>query len=120
MNKVWVEGHAWKETLIDGAKYFEREKEYLANLFLHTTGLDSFMRYMTETNDSYLRSCVMQAMGSDRIDEKTGMYIHLYCHGTVALTCEWVLGYYQATVEDLAEVFEKSLPEPLWKYLLKQ
>lgn len=117
MNQVGVNGYAWKETLADGARYFEREKEYLANLFLHTSGLDSFMCYMTQTNDSHLRKCVMQAMGTDELDEKTSMYIHLYCHGTVALTCDWVLGEYPVTAEELAEVFEKSLPEPLRQYL---
>lgn len=117
MDQIGVEGYTWKETLLDGAKYFEKEKGYLANLFLHTTGMDSFVHYMTDTNDSYLQRCVMKAMNVDSLDEKTKMYIHLYCHGTVSLTCDWVLGKYQATAEELAEVFEKSLPEPLRRYL---
>ena len=48
------------------------------------------------------------------------MYIRLYVIGSVYLTCDWVLGRYQASVEDLAEVYEKSLPEPLKKYLYEQ
>ena len=120
MNRVGTDGYVWRETLIDGAKYFEKERSYLVNLFLHTSGLESFMKYMTETNDSYVQSLVKQATGTDRLDEKTSMYIHLYCHGTVALTCDWVIGKYQATTEELAEIFEKSLPEPLWKYLIEQ
>ena len=120
MDKVGMDGYDWRETLSDGAKYFEREKTYLVNLFLHTSGLESFIRYMTEVNDSYLSRLVMKVMNTDSLDEKTSMYIHLYCHGTVALTCDWLLGKFQATTEELAEVFEKSLPEPLWKYLLEQ
>ncbi len=34
----------WKQTLMDWAAYFQTEKEYLANLFLHTSGHDSFIR----------------------------------------------------------------------------
>lgn len=120
MSKVETGGHLWKETLIDGAKYFETEKVYLTNLFLHTTGHDSFLKYMTETNDSYLRNCVMQAMGTDELDEKMSMCIHLYCHGTVALTCDWLLGDYKVTVEELAEVYDQSLPLPLRRYLCEE
>ena len=36
---------------------------------------------------------------------------------TVALTCDWILGRYSVTPEELAEVYEKSLPEPLKEYL---
>lgn len=120
MNRVGTDGYVWRETLIDGAKYFEKEQSYLANLFLHTSGLESFMKYMTETNDNYLQCLIMQVLNVDKLDVKTSMYIHLYCHGTVSLTCDWVLGKYQATSEELAEIFEKSLPEPLWKYLIEQ
>ena len=118
MNRIGVDGYTWRETLLDGAKYFEKEKIYLANLFLHTNGLDSFMRYMIEANDGYIREHVMRSLQTDKLNEITSMYIHLYCHGTVALTCEWVLGKYQATAEEIAEIYERSLPEPLHPFLL--
>ena len=117
MDRVGREGYGWRDTLLDGARYYKRDRAYLANLFLHTTGLESFLRYMTETHDRYLRGCVMRALGVKALDEKTSMYIHGYCHGTVALTCEWVLGKYSVDVEGLAEVFENSLPTPLRAYL---
>ncbi len=120
MNRIGVDGYCWGETLLDGAMYFEKDREYLANLFLHTSGLDSFMKYMIDTNDLHLRKCVMKAANTDKLDEMICMYIHLYCHGTVAMTCEWVLGKYQATAAELAEVFEKSLPEPLRQYLFTE
>ena len=120
LSGVGVEGRVWKDTLIDIAEYFEKEKTYLSNLFLHTSGLESFMTYMTEINDSCMQSMIKQAAGTDRLDEKTKMYIHQYCHGTAALTCDWLLGTFHATTEELAEVFEKSLPEPLWKYIIEQ
>ncbi len=120
MSKIGVDGYTWVGTLVDGAKYFEAEKTYLSNLFLHTSGLESFIRYMTEINEAYLRGLLLSIMDSDSLDEKTDMYVHLYCHGTVALTCDWVLGKYDVAADDLAEIFEKSLPEPLRKYLIKQ
>ena len=45
------------------------------------------------------------------------MYVRLYCLGTVSLTCEWILGKYTATPEELAEVYRNALPAPLYPYL---
>lgn len=119
MSQVDDSSYSWRKTPHDRAKYFEEEKEYLSNLFRHTTGLDSFLRNMTETNNSHLRKCVMQAMGTDALDEEISMYIHLYCHGTVALICDWVLGKYQVSAEELTKVLENSLPVPLKEYLYR-
>lgn len=120
MDKAREGGRAWKGILLDSARYFEKEKTYLANLFRHTTGLDSFAQYMIEANDSFLREYVMRSAGTDSLDEETKIYIHHYCHGNVALVCDWVMDRFSMTADEIAEVFEKALPEPLWKYLAKQ
>ena len=117
MDKVGTDGYAWRDTLLDGAKLFERRKEYLANLFLHTSGLDSYIRYKTEMNYKVLKDCVQKALRKAQLDEQTDMYIRLYVTGSVYLTCEWVWGRYQASPEELAEIYERSLPEPLRQYL---
>ena len=41
------------------------------------------------------------------------MLIRTYGLRTVCLTCEWILGKYQATLEDLAEIYESALPQAL-------
>lgn len=118
MNQIDNDGYPWKQTLLDGAKGFQKNKEYLENLLKHTSGQDSFIRNMTEINYNALKKQVLQSDQISEIDEKTDMYIRLYCQGTVALTCDWILGKYNATPEELAEVYKKSLPEPLKQYLL--
>ncbi len=115
MDRIGTDGYPWERALIDGAKGFEREKDYLANLFLHTSGHDSFIRYMTEINYNALKKHIEKSCGS--LDEVTEMYLRVYCYGTVMLTCEWVLGLFTADAQSLAEVYEKSLPEPLRPYL---
>ncbi len=117
MDRVGVDGYQWRETLSDGAKAYELRKDYMANLFLHTGGLDSFARYMTELNYGHLKNLIQKNAGDQPIDEITDMYIRAYCSGTVFLTCEWVLGKYKVSSEQLAEIYEKSLPAPLYKYL---
>jgi AcrR family transcriptional regulator len=118
MNRIGSEGYSWRETLIDGANYYQERKEYLTNLLLHTSGLDSFVHHMTEINYCYLKKHVMRAIGEETPDEKTEMVLRVYCLGTVLLTCEWILGRYEAGPEELAEVFENALPAPLRPYLI--
>lgn len=118
MDKIDVSGYPWKQTLIDGANFFQKDKDYLANLFLHTSGHDSFICNMTEINFNVLKKYILKSCGKTELDEKTEMYIRIYCLGTVNLTCEWILGKYKASPEVLAEIYENSLPEPLYQYLL--
>ena len=117
MSRIGTDGYPWKQTLLDGAKDFANNKEYLNNLLKHTSGQDSFIRNMTEINYNALKEQVLQQDRFSTLDEKTDMHIRLSCQGTVALTCDWILGRYSVTPEELAEVYEKSLPEPLKEYL---
>lgn len=117
MNQIGKNDYPWNRTLRDGAKDFQNNKEYLNNLLRHTSGQDSFIRNMTEINYNALKKQVLQSERISELDEKTDMYIRLYCQGTVALTCDWILGRYSVTPEELAEVYEKSLPETLKEYL---
>lgn len=118
MKQIGQNDYPWRQTLIDGAKGFQKNKEYLYNLLKHTSGQDSFIRNMTEINYNALKEQVMKSDKISALDEKTDMYVRLYCQGTVALTCDWILGRYKASPAELAEIYENSLPEPLKQYLL--
>lgn len=118
MDQTKKDGYEWKRTLIEGALLFSEQREYLKNLLTHTNGLDSFSRNMKLIHFDSLRKCVLNASGMKELDVKTEMYVRTYCQGTVDLICDWIMGVYYVSPEELAEVFEKCLPEPLHKYLL--
>ena len=118
MNQIGKEGYTWKQTLIDGANSLRKEKDYLTNLLLHTSGHDSFIFYMIEINYNALKNHILKVSGENDLDEETEIYIRIYCLGTVNLTCEWILGKYKISPEEIAKVYENSLPEPLHKYLI--
>ena len=117
MSRIGEDEYSWQDTLIDAAYYFQEQRGYLANLFLHTRGLDSFVFNMIEINFRALMECVQKVSGTEELDEKTEMYIRIYVLGTVQLSCEWILGKYKMTPEELAKVYENSLPAPLLQYL---
>ena len=107
----------WQNALLSVSHFFHDRKHYLANLFLHTSGLESFMGYMQEVHFHRLKDIVEKASGSSSVDALTEMYIRLYVLGAVQFTCEWILGKFEATAEELAMVFVQAFPAPLQKYL---
>ena len=108
----------WHHALLCVANFFQERKVYLTNLFLHTSGLESFIAYMQEVHFQSLKGIVEKASGSPSVDAMAEMYIRLYVLGAVQFTCEWILGKFEATAEELATVFEQTLPAPLQKYLV--
>ncbi len=105
--------------LDDASLYYESHKEYLANLLLHTSGYDSFVRYMTDINYGEVRERIANGSDPKKTGEKTDMTIRAYCLGTVMLTCEWILGRYDVSRETLRDVYIDSLPQKISGYLMK-
>ncbi|MBR0145363.1 MAG: TetR family transcriptional regulator [Eubacterium sp.] len=118
VDKTVADDYQWKQTLYDGARLYNENKEYLVNLLQHTSGHDSFMQYMTEINCAALEKYILSVKGDQKLTHDEMMYVKLYCYGLVGLACEWMLGQIDATLEEIAEVYERSIPEPLKKYLL--
>ncbi|MBR1780986.1 MAG: TetR family transcriptional regulator [Oscillospiraceae bacterium] len=117
MDRVGVDGYPWRQTLLEGARYLWAQRDYLANLLTHTSGLDSFIDHMTQANCAHLRACVCAAAGTDSLEPLIERSIRIYCLGTVHLFSEWILGGFSATPEEMATVFEQALPDSLRPYL---
>ena len=119
VDRTRADDYPWKQTLHDGARLYHEKRDYLVNLLRHTSGHDSFMRYMAEINCSALEKYILSVNGNRKLTHEETMLVKIYCHGVVALACEWILGQIRTTVEEIAEVYEQSVPEPLKKYLLQ-
>lgn len=117
MERIDYNETSWKQALTAAAKYYQNHRDYLSNLLLHTSGYMSFVRNMSEINYLSLKRKIQNAANVDQISTKTDMYIRMYCYGTVALTCDWVLGKFEADFETLAEIYENTLPQQLRPYL---
>ena len=111
-------GYSWAQILQDGAKHYEEERDYLTNLLLHTSGHDSFIQYMAESNYRVFMKYLLATLNQEGLDEKTALLARTYCLGTVCLTCEWILGKHSVTPKELAEIYENALPLPLRELLI--
>lgn len=120
LERIEYDDTSWKQVLTDAATYYSDHKRYLANLLEHTNGHDSFIRNMTEINFNSLRHRILKVIKEDELNEQTEMLLRLYIHGSVQLTCEWILGSYHAGIKELVEVYDQSLPPDLRKYLCEE
>ena len=118
VDKLEYNETSWKQVLTEVAEYFDKKRAYLANLLLHTNGYDSFLNNMTQIHYNRLRFLILKVAPENKIDEITDMYIQAYCFGTVHLSCEWILGKYKVSLNELTQVYVNTLPEPLKQYLL--
>lgn len=73
---------------------------------------------MKQRHFTVLEKRILDTSGKEELDIKTEMYVKTYCQGTVELICDWIMGVYDVSPEELAQVFEDCLPLPLHKYLL--
>ena len=113
-------GNNWRQALIEVLHYYQSEKEYLSNLLTHTSGHDSFIQYMAQINEAALTRFIQELTGQTHMDQKTELLIRLFCIGTVTLGSEWILGKYNISAEELAEVCADSVPVPLRPLLLRE
>ena len=120
MDRIGVDNCRWEQILPDASGWFFANREFLSNLLLHTSGHDSFIRYMTEIDYNALKKYILEANALTALDEKTDMYIRTFCMGTASVTCEWILGRYHVSPEELAEIYKNALPSPLLPLLLPE
>ena len=111
IGKIGSDGHTWKQALLVSAKYNIQHKDYLLNLFKHTSGIYSFEQYMTDINVRFITEYLKKL--SVQMDEVIMRVLETYCHGTVKITIDRLIGKFDAAPEDMARIYELSIPEVL-------
>lgn len=117
MGRIDNKSYLWKDTLLDGARYYAENCEFIKNALRHTSGQDSFIEYVRKRNTEFLKAEVQKKLMTEFIpDEIMGM-IEVYVYGTVQYMLRWLMSDMSLSPEQLAYIWEKSLPEPLKQYL---
>ncbi len=109
----------WQLACLAAAGFFASRKDYLINLFQHTSGYDSFVYNMKQIHYKAVSRYIESTADSDKLSVKTEMYIRAYCYGSVDISCDWIMGKYDVSTEELAEVYVNSIPDPIREYLVK-
>lgn len=113
MSKIGRDGYSWSDTLLDGSRYFAEKREYFINALKHTSGQDSFLRYLQKVNSELMLTEVRKKLMTEYIPDEIYGMIKIYVYGTVQHMLEWLMGDMCLSPEKVAEIWENSLPEPL-------
>ncbi len=113
LGSIRRQNYSLRQTLLNGARRYLSEKDYLVNLLQHTAGHDSFVQYMGEINYKQMQKHICEVGGREALTAQEALYLRIYCLGTTCLTCEWLLDKFRASPEELAELYENSIPAPL-------
>ena len=120
MSRIGTDGYTWKRALWDCLTHYQAEKEYMANILKNTSGHDSLISYVAEIHCEKASGYIRGRTGNRPLDASMKMYIRLYCMGTVCLIAEWILGQMDASLAEIAEVCENSLPLPMRQLMLEE
>ena len=117
MSRIGTGGYEWRDSLRDGFRYFLENRAFLRNLVTNTRGQDSFINYVAQFNVKILSDCIRRRQSWDAIPSDVEIFVKVYCYGTVCTFCEMLVKPLPVPDEEFVALIEKSLPEPLKKYL---
>lgn len=117
MGKIGRDGYRWRDTLSDGARYYYENRGYIINALKHTSGQDSFVVYVTRNNIEVLANEVRRKLMTEYLPPEIYGLIKMYVYGTVHFMLDWLLGDNPLTPEQVAQIWEQGLPQPLRQYL---
>jgi AcrR family transcriptional regulator len=117
MSRIDNKTFLWKDCLLGAALYYSDNSEFIKNALKHTSGQDSFVENVRRINTVALKAEVQKHLMTEYIPDETMGIIKFYSYGLVQFMLEWLLGDMNFSPEQVAEIWDKSLPEPLKQYL---
>ena len=119
MDNIGNGDYRWKDTLLDGMRYFLENRDFVLGSLVHVNGESEFISAMEETNTRLLLKEVEK-----KIPAGTGMPEHIrelvkiYCLGTCRYVYLWLISENPVSPEEAASLFEDCLPYKLRYYLV--
>lgn len=109
--------YKWRDTILDGIRYYADCRAFMLNALQHTSGHDSFLRHMERVNADLLTAEVRKSLGTKPLPPAVQYAIKIYCAGTVQTLFDWLIDGMPISAEDLALIFEECLPTGLRGFL---
>ena len=119
MDKIGTDGYEWKDTLLDGLRYFSDNRDFVIGALAHLSGETQFMGIMEEINIGLMNDEIRKKLGpGEEIPEEIAELVRIYCIGTARYVYYWLFDDTPITPEKVADIFVEALPNRLRYYLL--
>ena len=119
MNRIGIDGYEWRDAVRDSFRYFLDNREFLKNLVANTSGQDSFINYVAQFSVKIVSDYIKRRNNFDILPPDVEIFVRVYCYGIVCTFCEFLTAPIPVSDEEFVALIEKSLPEPLKKFLYK-
>ena len=117
IGKIGTDGYVWKDTLLDGMRFYEENRKFMVNALKHTSGRDSFLFQMSEMNIQFITEEIRKKLGVKECPPDLSAIVKMFCYGTNQFLYDWLIEKSDLSYEQVAELMEKSIPEVLRPYL---
>ena len=120
IQRLYTEGYTTKQMIVEGLTGLKNHKVYMTNLLKNTSGHESFVRYMVDTNIQLITERIRKVGNFETLPEDLLLFVKIDCYGKIMTLCEWIIEDCSTPVELLADVFMQSMPERLRLYLERE
>ncbi|MBQ7704705.1 MAG: TetR family transcriptional regulator C-terminal domain-containing protein [Selenomonadaceae bacterium] len=103
----------------DGFKYFLDNREFLKNLINLKSGPCSFTGYVAHFNLKIFSDYIKRVNHLETLPPDIEIFLRVYCYGIMCTFGEMITRPMPVSEKEFVELIEKSVPEPLKKYLYK-
>ena len=117
IDQIGTDGYLWRDTLLDGLRYYEKNRKYMVNALKHTSGKDAFINQINLADIAFITAEVRKKLDTRALPEELAAMIRIYCYGTGQFLCDWLMDATPASCEKVAEVMEASIPAQLRPFL---
>ena len=90
---------------------YEQNRKYVVNALKHTSGRESFLNIINETEIEYIELEIKKKIGKDTVPENLSSIVKIYCYGSGQYICEWLMGSKPAPCEMVAEALEACITD---------
>lgn len=117
VSKIGTDGYLWRNTLLDGLRYYEKNRKFMVNALTHTSGRDAFINMINEADITFILGEIKKKLKTNDVPRRLVAMVKIYCYGTGQYMCEWLMDSHGVSCETVAAAMEACIPEELKPYL---
>ena len=117
IGKIGEEGYLWKDTLLDGMRFYDENRKFMVNALKHTSGRDSFLFQMSDMNIRFIENEIREKLGVSECPKDLSAVAKMFCYGTNQFLYDWLTERSDLSYKQVADLMEISIPEVLRPFL---
>ena len=117
VDKIGEGGYLWQDTILDGLRFYEKNRKFMVNALKHTNGRDSFINQVNEADIAFITAQIGKKLGGKKVPDDLVRMVRIYCYGTGQYLCDWLMDSKPVSAEEVAVAMKACIPEALRPYL---